>query len=244
MSYAMEQPIASRAAESARAAFIRRTYAHLAGAILAFVAIELVLFQTFLPDAESARNFIRTVFGQPASMIILLVAFIGVGWLAQMWASSATSRALQYVGLGVYVLLEAFIFVPILCIATYFIPNGEHIIPTAGILTLGMFAGLTVSVFITGKDYSFLGPILSIATWIALALIVAGYFFGFNLGLLFSFAMVALASGYILYDTSNVLHHYRTDQYVAAALALFASVALLFYYILRILIELAGNNNR
>ena len=73
------------------------------------------------------------------------------------------------------------------------------------------------------------------------ALIIAGFLFGFNLGLLFSFAMVALASGAILYDTSNVLHHYRTDQHVAGALALFASVALLFYYILYILIQLAGN---
>jgi FtsH-binding integral membrane protein len=50
--------------------------------------------------------------------------------------------------------------------------------------------------------------------------------------------MILLASGYILYDTSNVLHHYRTDQYVAASLALFAAVALLFWYVLRLLMEL------
>src|SRR5437660_23144 len=87
------------------------------------------------------------------------------------------------------------------------------------------------------------GAILAFGCWIAIALCVAGLLFGFTLGLLFSFAMVALASGYILYDTSNVLHHYRTDQHVAAALALFASVALLFYYILRILIQLSANRN-
>ena len=40
--------------------------------------------------------------------------------------------------------------------------------------------------------------------------------------------------GYILYYTSNILHQYRTDQYVAAALALFASVALLFWYVIQI----------
>jgi FtsH-binding integral membrane protein len=50
--------------------------------------------------------------------------------------------------------------------------------------------------------------------------------------------MVALLSGYILYDTSNVMLHYRTTQHVAAALALFASIATLFYYILWILMQM------
>jgi FtsH-binding integral membrane protein len=49
--------------------------------------------------------------------------------------------------------------------------------------------------------------------------------------------MIAFACGYILYDTSNVMLHYRTTQHVAAALALFASVMLLFWYVLRVLLE-------
>jgi FtsH-binding integral membrane protein len=239
--YAMEQPIAMRASESARAAFIRRTYAHLAGAILVFAAIQLVIFQVFLPTREAAATFVQGMFGTPVAMLIMLGLFIGVGWLAEAWARSDASPALQYVGLALYVVAQAIIFVPLLTVAAYFVPNGANLIPTAGILTLAMFAGLTLSVFITGKDFSFLGPILMIGSLIALGVIVAGLLFGFTLGLLFSFAMVALASGYILYDTSNVLHHYRTDQHVAAALGLFAAVALLFFYILRILIQLAGS---
>ena len=50
-------------------------------------------------------------------------------------------------------------------------------------------------------------------------------------------AMVVLMSGYILYYTSNVMLHYRTDQHVAAALALFAAVATLFWYILQIVMR-------
>jgi len=238
----MEQPIAQRATESARAGFIRRTYAHLAGAILAFVAIELLIFQVFLPGKAESTAFVMQLFGNPISMLVLLAAFIGVGWLAQAWASSDTSPGLQYLGLAVYVVLEAIIFVPILTVAIYYVKD-PNILPTAGIMTLGLFAGLTLSVFLTGKDYSFLRPILSIGMMIALALCIAGMIFGFTLGLLFSFAMIALASGFILYDTSNVLHHYRTDQHVAAALALFASVALLFYYILRILIQLSSSRD-
>ena len=240
MSYAMEQPIASRAAESARAGFIRRTYAHLAGAVLAFAAIELVLFKVFLPDEASARKLFQSLSGQPGLLLVLLLLFIGGGWVARAWASSDASRGLQYVGLVAYVVLQAMIFVPILTVATFFVKD-QSIIPTAGILTLGMFAGLTMSVFVTGKDYSFMGPVLAMCSWIAVGVIICAMIFGFTLGLLFSFALVALASGYILYETSNVIHNYRTDQYVAASLALFAAVALLFMYILDILIRLSGN---
>jgi FtsH-binding integral membrane protein len=232
----MEQPIAIRAQESARASFIRRTYGHLAGAILAFVALELLIFK-----ALPTEQLIQSMFGSKWSLLILLGAFIGAGWVAQAWAMSATSRGLQYLGLGLYVVIQAIIFIPILYVAANY--TSASVIPTAGIMTLAMFGGLTATVFVTGKDYSFLGPILSMAIWISLGLIVAALIFGFSLGLLFSFAMVALASGYIIYDTSNVLHHYRTDQYVAAALALFASVALLFFYILRILIAINSNRN-
>ena len=72
----------------------------------------------------------------------------------------------------------------------------------------------------------------------SLSLIVCAVIFGFNLGLVFSAAMVLLASGAILYDTSRIMNHYSTDQHVAASLQLFASVALLFWYVLRILMSL------
>jgi FtsH-binding integral membrane protein len=235
--YSMEQPIAVRATESARAGFIRRTYAHLAGAILAFTAIELVVFN-ILPESVQA-TIIRTMFGMGA--LLLIAAFIGVAWLANYWAQSEASVGLQYAGLALYVVAEAIIFVPMLFLATHI--ADKSVLPTAAVLTLAMFGGLTLTVFVTQKDFSFLAPILCIGCFVAFGFILAGVLFGFHLGLLFSFGMVALASAFILYDTSNVLHHYRTDQHVAAALALFASVALLFWYILNILISLAGNRD-
>ena len=54
--------------------------------------------------------------------------------------------------------------------------------------------------------------------------------------------MVLLASCAVLYATSNILHHYHTKQHVAASLALFSAVALLFWYILQILLSFAGND--
>jgi FtsH-binding integral membrane protein len=231
--------VAASAGESERAAFIRRTYGHLAGAILAFMAIELLVFRVLFPTEEAQLGLVRNLFGTRFSMLLLLAAFIGGGYLASWWANTSTSMTMQYLGLGLYVVLQAVIFIPLLCIAVNY--TDGTVLPTAGILTLGVFGGLTMSVFVTRKDFSFLGPILSIVSFLALGLIIAALIFGFSLGLLFSFAMVALASGYILYSTSNVLHHYGTHQHVAAALSLFAAVALLFFYILRILLAMRRN---
>ena len=50
--------------------------------------------------------------------------------------------------------------------------------------------------------------------------------------------MVLLAAGYILYQTSQIFAHYHTEQYVAASLALFSSVALMFWYVIRIFMRL------
>ncbi|HEY7154618.1 MAG TPA: Bax inhibitor-1 family protein [Gemmataceae bacterium] len=236
MSYGYDYSVAARAASSDRATFIRRTYAHLAGAILAFMGIEALLLNV-LTNEQQAR-ILRLMGGY--GWLAVLLAFMAAGWIARAWAHSETSPAMQYMGLGLYVVAWSVIFLPLLILATHFVD--KSVIPTAGILTLAVFGGLTLSVFVTKKDYSFLGPILCVGSMIALGVIVAAIFLGFSLGLLFSFAMVALVSGYILYDTSNVMLHYRTDQHVGAALELFASVAMLFWYILRIVMAVSSRD--
>ena len=229
MSYAYDPRIAAHASSLERAAFIRRTYGHLAAAILAFIGIEFALLR-LTPGIEQVVVGMMSV-----SWLLILGGFMVVSFVANYWARSGASPTMQYLGLGLYVVAEAIIFLPLLYIADTRFPN-EHVIRTAGILTLTVFGGLTATVFITQKDFSWMGPILCIGGFLALVLIVAAVLFGFGLGLVFCFAVVALISGYILYYTSNVLHHYRTDQHVAASLALFSSIATLFWYVLRIVI--------
>lgn len=208
-----------------RISFIRKTYAHLLAAVVAFIGIEFGLFASGIGYAVAESML-------SVSWLLVLGLFMGIGWLANWWAMKDTSPALQYAGLALYVVAEAVIFVPLLAVAAAY--SDPSVIPMAGVTTLVVFAGLTVAVFATKKDFSFLRTGLVVASFLALGAIVAAILFGFNLGLLFSIAMAGLASGYILYYTSNVLHHYRPDQHVAAALALFSAVALLFWYILRI----------
>ena len=167
---------------------------------------------------------------------------MAVSWIAEKWANSGASRTTQYLGLGLYVIAEALIFLPLLLIAASY-ATGDSLIMQAGVITAFLFAGLTLVAFTTKKDFSFLGGILKVGGLIAMGLIVASFFFGgLSLGLWFSGAMVLFAGISILYQTSNIIHHYRPDQHVAASLGLFASVALLFWYVLRILMSFANSD--
>lgn len=221
------------AAEDARAAFIRRTYAHLFGAILLFVAFEAAVF-TLVPVA-TLDGLMRQLFASRFGWLAVLFGFMGISWLANTWAMSDASRGMQYLGLALYVVAQGVVFIPLLYVANAVAPLA---IPSAGVLTLVMFGGLTALVFVTKSDLTSWGKYLWLAGLGAIGVVVCAVLFSFQLGVWFSGAMVVLAAGYILYDTSNVLHRYRTEQYVAASLALFASVALMFWYILRLMMSL------
>lgn len=226
--------IADQAPADERADFIRKTYLHLAGAVFVFTGLEAVLLN--IPGFS--EQYMRLLSTSRYSWLLVLGGFMFISYLADKWARSAASTSTQYMGLGLYVAAEAVLFLPLLYIASSF--YDPRVIPTAGLATLVIFTGLTAIVFLTGKDFSFLRTALWLCGLVAMGCVVASVIFpAFALGIVFSFAMVGLASGYILYDTSNVLHHYRIGQHVAASLALFASVALMFYYILRIVMSLS-----
>lgn len=223
-----------------RAAFIKRTYGHVFASVLAFVALEAVLFKSGAADA-----IIQSVFsgGGRLAWIMLMVAFVGGGYVAQMLAHSR-SMVTQYLGLGGYILLETMIFLPILWQADRMsAANGQQIIAQAGMVTLLVFGGLTTFAFVSGKDFGFLGPMLTVLSFAALGLVIASVILGFSLGLVFSVAMVVLAAGMIVYQTSEIMRTYGTDQHVGAALALFASLATMFFYILRIFMATSSNDD-
>lgn len=223
----------SSASIDARVSFIRKTYAHLLGALIAFAGMSFGIQQ--LPFIDDAMMML---FSQGMwAWLFVLGGFALVGFIADWWAHNMESKALQYAGLGLYVVAEAAIFTPMFYIAQGF----EGAIPSAALITAVVFAGLTVSVFVTRADFSFLRMGLIVASFLGLGAIVAGALFGFTLGLWFSVFMVLIASGSILYYTSNILHHYNPNQYVAAALSLFSAVALLFWYVLRIVMAFSGD---
>lgn len=228
----------------ARVRFIRLTYLHLLFAIAAFAGLLRLLMTQPVLVAKVATPLVRFALGGRWNWGVVLAAFMAVSWLADRWAHSASSRAVQYAGLAFYTLAEALIFVPLLAIVEWktqaILARGgadPHIVRDAAFVTLGIFSALTLSVFLSNRDFSFLRSALVMASGAALTLIAMSLVFGFHLGLVFSVAMVLLAAGYVLYQTSQVLAHYDPRQHVAAALALFSSVALMFWYVIRIFLR-------
>ncbi|MDC8003223.1 Bax inhibitor-1 family protein [Aureisphaera galaxeae] len=220
--------IAGLSAE-AKAAFYRKTYTHLALAVLLFIVIEGIFFKI-----PALVNFALSL-TQGSLWLIMLGGFMLVTSYAERMAVKTHDKNKQYIGLLLYVVAEAFIFIPLILYAMAVADGGFSILNQAAVITLSLFMGLSAIVFITKKDFSFLKSALTIGFFIAMGLIVAGILFGFDLGLAFSAGMVVLAGGSILYQTSNMIHKYEEDQYVAASLGLFASLMLLFWYVLSIL---------
>ncbi|PQJ27044.1 Bax inhibitor-1/YccA family protein [Rubritalea profundi] len=231
-SYASPYTVAAQPAD-VRATFIKKTYAHLGGAIGLFAILEY-----FFLRSQTMLNLVQPMMG---NWWMILIGFMGISWLANKWATSNTSLAMQYAGLGLYVVAQAIIFIPLLYMAIA-ITGSTALIGQAGIITAALTVGVTAIAFITKKDFSFLNSFLMIGGFIALGLIFSSMIFGFNLGLIFSAAMAIFASVAILRDTSNIIHKYGTEQYVAASLGLFASIALLFWYVIQILMSLAGRD--
>ncbi|MGB3452814.1 MAG: Bax inhibitor-1 family protein [Moheibacter sp.] len=223
-------PVLVAHADAARQAeFYRKTYSNVAFGVLAFIGIEAVLLKI-----DPLVNLMLSLQGY--SWLLLLGGFMAVTWVAQNLTYRNADRTKQYAGFLLYILAEAIIFVPLLYLAMNF-GGGPQMIAQAGVITGTLFLGLTAAVLMTKTDFSFLRTGLVVGFFIALGLIVAGTIFGFNLGLWFSVGMVLLAAGSILYSTYQIKNEFGTDQYVPAALSLFASLMLLFWYVLQILMS-------
>ena len=223
-------PVAQIGAD-ARGRFIARVYGHLLVAIVGFVALEVFFFTSGLADGIAALLL-------SVPWFLVLGVFMLAGWLASRMAESVSSPVAQYGGLAMMVASYAVLFVLPLYLAAGF----PGLIQNAALVTLAAFSGLTWFVFVTRKDFSWMGSILAWVGISALVLIGAGLLFGFELGLFFTVGMILFSGAAILYDTSNVLHKYPEDRYVAASLQLFASVALMFWYILSFFLSFAGND--
>ncbi|MET3731361.1 Bax inhibitor-1/YccA family protein [Moheibacter stercoris] len=226
MEYNNNPILVANATEVEKAEFYKKTYMHVALGVLIFIILETILLRI-----DPLVNLMLSLQGY--SWLILLAGFMGVTYVAQNMANNTFDKSKQYMGYFLFILAEAIIFIPILYLAMYY-GGGPKMIMQAGIITAGMFLGLTAAVMMTKVNFSILKTGLTIGFFIALGLIAAGVIFGFNLGLWFSVGMVVLASGSILYSTHQIKNEYSTNQYVPAALSLFASLMLLFWYILQI----------
>ena len=215
--------------ERTRGEFLVRVYQHLLAALLAFVAFEALLIN--LGAAEALYDL---VFGSGARWLLLLGGFMIVSWLATSAAHDILEPSRQYAGLFGLAAAEAVIFAPFLHYFFEVQNDGTTSVVAAAVITAIGFAGLTVVGMVTRADLSFVRPLLLWGGVSALVLIVAALLFGLELGVWFSVGMIALAGASILYQTQTIMRRYPAEAHVGAAVQLFASVMLLFWYVLRL----------
>jgi FtsH-binding integral membrane protein len=223
-----EKIMVSSLSEIERVAFYKKTYAHVAGGVLVFILFEYLLLQS-----DAIVDFMLSM-TEGYKWLLMLGGFMLATNYAEGMALRSSDKNMQYLAYGIYIFFEALIFVPMLYIVAIYMDSGPEILYQASIVTLALFTGLSAVVLFTKTDFSFLKTGLTIGFFIALGLIIAGSLFGFNLGLWFSVGMCLLAGGSILYQTSNLVNKYGVEDYIPAALGLFASLMLLFWYVLRI----------
>lgn len=209
---------------SDRSQFIWKVYAHVVGALLAFVAVEAYIISSGVIDGLIAAMY--------ASPMITFLLFIGTGMGAQYVAHRSPSEALQYAALAVYVVALAIIAAPAIYYAATFQPG--VIDSAAGVTVLGS-VGLIATAMITRKDFSFLRGIVTWGFMLAFVAIAASILFGFQMGDWFSLAMIGILGASVLFKTSEIMRTYPMDRHVAASLDLFASIAIMFLYILRLM---------
>lgn len=219
-------PVSSLAV-SDRSEFIWKCYAHVVGAIIAVAVIETYLFQSGVAWAIAGPMM--------QSPMLVLMAFIGLSWGASHLAHRLESKTSQYAAFAAFVVTWSLMFVPMLAIAMVkSAESGSNIVESAASVTIFGCVALIATAMITRRDFSFLRGILVWGFFIAMGLIGASFLFGWNLGTWFSVGMIGFAGAAVLYDTSNIMHHYPQDKYVAASMALFGSIAMMFWYILRL----------
>lgn len=222
-----------------RAAFYRRTYGLVAAAFAGFAALLALFFVGF--DQKTGIAFalftglgsmIQSLGGW--SILLVMVAFWGANSVAQSMAFNRASRASQYAGLGIFVILEALIFIPLIGYVVL-TSNGDamSVLRPAGIVTGAIIAALTALVFMTNMDFSFLKVAIVIGSFAALGVVIVAAIAGLSLGAWFSIAMIVLMATVILYQTNEIKNTLETDQHVTAAFILFSAFVTLLFYVIR-----------
>jgi modulator of FtsH protease len=186
--------------------------------------------------------------GAGAGMTVLEGVFSGlhpfailIGFLVAQFATVAVARipGVNVAAFSAFTFLEG-LLISRLLIATLAI-KGVHVgglnIATALVGTMIGFGGLTAYVFISRKDFSFLGGFMVFAFLGMLGFAIFGIFMGMSPGMWIAYNAIGLllAGAYVLYTTSNILHHYSERDWVLAALALFLDFVMMFIYLLNLL---------
>ena len=229
-------PIAQQPVD-VRATYMRGVYTNLVLGIVAFIGIEFLLLSETLFGSPPPAAAIYEL-AASTNWLLILGGFMLVSWMASRLSVNARTPAQQWGGYGLLVFANSLIFaIPLYMASELDRLEGTNTIGTAALISVAAFVGLSLVAVRSSKDFSFLGTLLKWGGILALVAIVAGVLTGSGLGTLFIVAMIGFAGGAILYDTQKIYRAYPPGTEVIAAMQLFSSIALLFWYVLQFLLR-------
>jgi modulator of FtsH protease len=220
--------------------YLRKVYGLFTGGIVTAIVGGLLALYAGVPvQAETSAGTVAipplVAFAVNHFIVMLLVYF------AAFFIASSLRRApgINVVALFGYTFVTGLFLAPTIFFAQMAASHGAALdaspVRDAFLLTGAAFTGLTGYVFVSKKDFSFLGASLSMGLWVVLGAMILGIFVhSAALSLAIASVGVLLFCGYILYDTSRLLRDPEGDA-VSAALRLFLDVVNLFIFLLRIL---------
>jgi FtsH-binding integral membrane protein len=206
-----------------RTAFIRRVYG--------ILTLQLLLTVAVCAFCALCEPMTKAVLGYPrtftwGSMVPSLISLIAL-------AIFKNKHPLNLALLGVFTVSQSLMLGVISAMFTTAGLAGT-LLSAAG-LTLGIFLCLTAYVFLSKKDFSFLGGFLFSALFIMSGWALLNMIWGWQATFLYSACGALLFVGFILYDTSQILRHLSYDDYIEGAIQLYLDIINLFLYILQIL---------
>ncbi|MEZ4606751.1 MAG: Bax inhibitor-1 family protein [Deinococcales bacterium] len=210
-----------------RKVFLRKTYLHLALAVLLLTGLEALLLRSPL------TTWYVNITGQAKDSglwLPILLAFMFVSRFAKRYARKVLPIGQQYAYLAGFIVIKALLLLPLIWHANQAAPMT---IMSSAIISLALFSGLTLFAFLSGVDFSFLRGVVWVGSFVLIGIFIARWLLGFQLGWVAAALVFGYATITLLYRTSEIMQQYRVEQYAVAALALFASVTMLFASVLR-----------
>lgn len=226
----LEAPPAAFAAASERAAFLKKVYGLLFLGILGFAATLWAAGNVPIVNGW-AVSMGRAIYGSRFGWVLYIGIFIGGSMAVH---AVAEKKVLGGIAFAAWAFLLAMLIAPIVLMINSTVA-GPKIISQASGLTALVFGGLTGYVLYTGKDFSWLKGALTVLCFALFGAFLLGMLMGFSMGMWYSVGIVVLFAGYILYDTSQILHRLPTTMAMSGAIMLFTDVVLLFKHILILL---------
>jgi len=230
-----------------RMAFVRKVYTLLStqlfltvGVVVLFIYLSFPTWTPCTPTIEDdgpCEGMSQFGYGLLTNAWVIWAAFVPLMVMICFLHTVKNRYPLNYFALLLFTAIES-VVVAILCVMYFAAGFGTQILLAFG-TTMGIFLALTLFTMQSKVDWGFLGPGLCAAlfvmifwSWMTFWLVP---YSSFAFSQMYSLFGAILFTGFIIYDTNNIMRHFGVDDWLIAAIELYLDVINLFLFLLQLL---------